>query len=197
MLSARRRIVVATLGVLLLGGVAGAKALPVTHQPHLDESRSDGFAVLVTVADSRIAATCENGCAWDTVTAAYPNGEYVISSAGIKPRVGPFTAVDETAFSFHLAVQQAGAGVRVRCGHGCSWEALHGAYPTGEYRITADGIEPVRIRYVSSNRQFGLFRRSPSGPNKPFQWTNPRPCFSQSASGGAAGSPLMLFVRRP
>jgi len=146
MARARRRIAVATLGVLLLGGVAGATALPVTHEQKDDESRSDGFAVLVTLAGSRIAATCENGCAWDTVTASFPNGEYVISSAGIEPRVGTLTAVEETAFSFHLAVDQAEEGVRLRCGHGCSWEALHGAYPNGAYRITADGIEPVRIR---------------------------------------------------
>ena len=146
MLSAHSRIVVATLGALLLGGVAGAKALPVHSEWRVAESQADGFAILVTVAGSGIAASCENGCAWESLTAAFPDGEYVISSAGVEPRTGTVVAVEEATFSFHLAVGEGAAGVRARCGRGCSWAHLRGAYSNGEYRITQDGIEPVRSR---------------------------------------------------
>lgn len=131
----------AMLGALLIGGVAAAKALELP--PAEDATREVSFSVVLTTSISGIAATCEKGCAWQTITAGYPNREYMVSSAGVHPVIGEVTDA-ETGFSFHLALRRAEEGIRARCEGGCSWRSVSAAYPNGTYRITSQGIEPVR-----------------------------------------------------
>lgn len=136
--------VVAALGVLFGGGVAAAKALHVAPEHNPVRAAHPSFSVVLTTAGSGIAATCEEGCAWRTITAEQPSGEYTISSAGVRPLIGEVADLEEVAFIFHIAVVGTDGGVRARCEHGCNWRSVTGSYPNGAYRIRSDGIEPVR-----------------------------------------------------
>lgn len=131
----------ATLGALLIGGVAAAKPLDLRSAE--DASREIGFSVVITTSTSGIAATCEKGCAWQTTTAGYPNSEYMVGSAGVHPVMSEVRDA-EAGFSFHLALGRVKEGIRARCEDGCSWRSVSAAYPNGIYRITSQGIEPVR-----------------------------------------------------
>lgn len=140
MLRFRTALTLATVCVLAIAGLVVANKLGFARE---DRTRGSGFSVVLNTTESGIAATCEQGCAWETLTAEYPNDEYMISSSGVHPTASPVADTVRADFHFHLMLGD-NQGIRARCAHGCSWRSLTGTSSNGEYRITAEGVEAGR-----------------------------------------------------
>jgi len=125
------------IGVLVTFASAGT---PVTPQ-------LPSFSIVVATSGTRgIAATCETGCAWKTVTGEYAGGAYAVSTDGIRPAPTPAdTAFVEHAqrSGFSIVVTPTDGGVRLTCTYGCAWITLTGDHSSGTYRITESGIQLV------------------------------------------------------
>ena len=111
-----------------------------------DVRQLPSFSVVVAVSGAGISATCEKGCAWESVSGEYSGGAYAISQDGIRPPASPGHATpgERTQLSgFSIIVTPAEGGVRVTCDHGCAWETLTGSSSSGMYRITESGIHLI------------------------------------------------------
>jgi hypothetical protein len=49
------------------------------------QAQPSGFSIVMTTTGKRVSATCAKGCAWKTVSAAYPASTYRITEHGIEP----------------------------------------------------------------------------------------------------------------
>jgi hypothetical protein len=50
----------------------------------------------------------------------------------------------EARSSFSIVVNATGPGITATCEHGCAWKEVSATFPGGRYRITEQGIHPVR-----------------------------------------------------
>lgn len=109
------------------------------------EQRSE-FSIVVNTTKAGIVVTCEEGCAWERVSAEYPGGAYRITEQGIEPvqQSNEVSADQEQSLGFSIIVNTTGDGIAATCNQGCTWERVSAQYPTEAYRITERGVEPTR-----------------------------------------------------
>lgn len=105
-----------------------------------------GFSIVVNAEGRGISAVCQQGCAWERLTATYPNGGYRITNVGIQPVVARVQPAEHQvdASEFSLVVNTRGKGISAECAKGCAWKVVSAAHPAGAYRITDHGISANR-----------------------------------------------------
>jgi len=105
----------------------------------------EGFSYVVEHSEEGMTATCERGCAWTELSARYSPNRYRISDEGVSP--GGRQAIDghsPGAAGFQHQIILSDSGISATCEHGCNWSSVSATSPIGAYRITAEGIVPLR-----------------------------------------------------
>lgn len=113
---------------------------------HMTEPPSP-FSIVVKATGPGITAICKTGCAWEDVSATYPGGVYRITEMGIRPvrkDADPAPGKQSESGGFSVILSTDGQGIRATCVDGCAWSTVRMTDPTSTYRITEQGIEPVR-----------------------------------------------------
>lgn len=137
----RPAIIPLLICVSFVGGCASERS-SAGREPASYESFS---FVLEITQEGGVAATCELGCTWVNVDARYPDSRYRISSNGIGPAIQiPAMAPPPEALGFRLFVTVSDSEISADCESGCKWESATASSPIGAYRISTEGIEPLR-----------------------------------------------------
>ena len=125
---------------LLLAVAIPVSAAGIQAQEASPDREAPTFAMVVEVSGNAVAAACEEGCNWESVTATYPNGRYRISAEGIAPA----SAERDEATTFSFIVEASDGALSNRCDQGCTWLENSARYPDRRYRITQAGVGPAR-----------------------------------------------------
>ncbi len=109
-------------------------------------TRADGFSVILVRDGSAWSATCEAGCAWETIGSRRPRlfgTSIVIDSHGLQGRLTP----PDTSVAFAFRVTADGpTGWKATSQKGTAWTALTFACAKNpcRARITETGVEGIR-----------------------------------------------------
>lgn len=68
----------------------------------------------------------------------------VLVSFSVQQATARESRTTEPPSSFSIVVNASGPGIEAICKQGCVWEKVSATYPGGRYRITEQGIQPVR-----------------------------------------------------
>jgi hypothetical protein len=99
------------------------------------------FRLTVARTADGIAATCHEGCTWETLEAGNARGIYRVTEHGIEPERDPERAARPDATpSFSIILNTSGDGIAALCDRGCAWTAASAVNSEQRYRVDERGI---------------------------------------------------------